>query len=353
MGRTLHEAVAAGSPPAPMLETQHSYEIARKCEQWRRTVGHGAFDASECPCERAVTHGEQVRGPQHAFLAQIPSASPRLFFYTPAPKPKRSRDPRPTRAFFSRFLALTQSSSLPRLLTPPQPYPAPHSNTADQIRGCDSAGGRSRLVPVLGISLLVGLAAFALVAFACRCYMIPLERRERLRREASRVAREKILEELDARRYERSVSKGFRVVNPDETVTVVVRCDDREEWEKAAERRRWEAEEREAEEVLTGAEDSPLDVRLTSSGTPLVGIGHLVIRVPSFKLKINPGGCLTPAGGGAESDDESGDGVEGEAVFRSGASGSSAASSSGSRRASESEEDDPRDASEAREANVG
>jgi hypothetical protein len=47
-----------------MLETQHSYEIARKCEQWRRTVGHGAFDASECPCERAVTHGEQVRGPQ-------------------------------------------------------------------------------------------------------------------------------------------------------------------------------------------------------------------------------------------------------------------------------------------------
>jgi hypothetical protein len=82
MGRTLHEAVAAGSPPAPMLETQHSYEIARKCEQWRRTVGHGAFDASECPCERAVTHGEQVRGPQHAFLAQIPSASPRLFLHT-------------------------------------------------------------------------------------------------------------------------------------------------------------------------------------------------------------------------------------------------------------------------------
>lgn len=162
-----------------------------------------------------------------------------------------------------------------------------------------------------------------------------------------------MLEELDARRYERSVSKGFRVVNPDETVTVVVRCDDREEWEKAAERRRWEAEEREAEEVLAGAEDSPLDVRLTSSGTPLVGIGHLVIRMPSFKLKINPGGCLTPTGGGAESDDESGERVEGEAVFRSGASGSSAASSSGSRRASESEEDDPRDASEAREANVG
>lgn len=183
--------------------------------------------------------------------------------------------------------------------------------------------------------------------------MIPLERRERLRREASRVAREKMLEELDARRYERSVSKGFRVVNPDETVTVVVRCDDREEWEKAAERRRWEAEEREAEEVLAGAEDSPLDVRLTSSGTPLVGIGHLVIRMPSFKLKINPGGCLTPTGGGAESDDESGERVEGEAVFRSGASGSSAASSSGSRRASESEEDDPRDASEAREANIG
>ena len=111
MGRTLHEAVAAGSPPAPMSETQHSYEIARKCEQWRRTVGYGAFDASECPCERAVTHGEQVRGPQHPFLAQIPSASPRVF-YTPAPE-GRSRDPRPTRAFFSRFLALTQSSSLP------------------------------------------------------------------------------------------------------------------------------------------------------------------------------------------------------------------------------------------------
>ena len=74
------------------------------------------------------------------------------------------------------------------------------------------------------------------------------------------------------------------------------RCDDREEWEKAAERRRWEAEEREAE-VLAGAEDSPLDVRLTSSGTSLVGIGHLVIRMPSFKLKINPGGCLTPRAG--------------------------------------------------------
>ena len=73
----------------------------------------------------------------------------------------------------------------------------------------------------------------------------------------------------------------------------------------------WEAEERMAEEVLAGAEDSPLDVRLTSSGTPLVGIGHLVIRMPSFKLKINPGGCLTPTGGGAESDDESGERVEG------------------------------------------
>lgn len=352
MGRTLHEAVAAGSPPAPMSETQHSYEIARKCEQWRRTVGYGAFDASECPCERAVTHGEQVRGPQRAFLAQIPSASPRVF-YTPAPEADpESRSASDTRV----LLAISRVDTVflpPRLLTPPQPYPAPHSHTTDQIRGCDSAGGRSRLVPVLGISLLVGLAAIALVAFACRCYMIPLERRERLRREASRVAREKMLEELDARRYERSVSKGFRVVNPDETVTVVVRCDDREEWEKAAERRMWEAEERMAEEVLAGAEDSPLDVRLTSSGTPLVGIGHLVIRMPSFKLKINPGGCLTPTGGGAESDDESGERVEGEAVFRSGASGSSAASSSGSRRASESEEDDPRDASEAREANVG